>query len=108
MDAGPLPDFRHLYERSRKAEEAGTLPTPRGAQAGGPVDAGPLTRVCGEDHTGRRQALQHGCLLPVLQLLPQQLDFISKITLLSLILGLSVFRLQRKGKIVILTQLCFF
>ena len=103
-----LPDLKDTsMKRSQKADKRARSPPPRGAEAGRAVDAGPLTCVCGEDYIGCRQALQHGCLLPVLQLLPQQLDFISKITLLSLILGLSVFRLQRKGKIIILTRLCF-
>ena len=29
-----------------------------------------LTCVCGEDHAGRREALEHGRFLPLLQLLP--------------------------------------
>lgn len=73
---------------------------------GAPPGPALLTRVCGQDHVCGREALQHGCLFPVLQLFPQQLDFVPKVAFLSLILGLCVFHLQRKAKkkIIILTQ----
>lgn len=47
-----------------------------------------LTGVGGEDHVGGSEALDHCCFFPLLQLFSQQLYFISKITFLSLILGL--------------------
>ena len=102
----PLPDFRHLYERSRKAEEAARSP-PHGAprragqwtQGLSPVFVARTTLAAARLSSMAASSLSFSSFLSSL---------ISSRKLLFSLLSWVFLFFAYKEKIVILTQLCFF